>query len=170
MQDLPEAFAKIPDKRDIRILVPGAGLGRLVLELASRGYNIEGNEISYHALLASSWILNQTEQAEQHSLYPLAFDFSNSNFLSRADQLEMVEIPDIHPATVLAEPNAPSCKTAIGRMKMTAADFLELYNSHPENKDKFDAVATVFFLDTAPDGIRYTETVRNCFKFWWYLE
>ena len=28
----------------------------------------------------------------------------------------------------------------------------------------FDAVATTFFVDTAPNVIRYTETVRNCLK------
>lgn len=36
-----------------RILVPGAGLGRLVYELCKAGYEVEGNEISYHQLFAS---------------------------------------------------------------------------------------------------------------------
>jgi hypothetical protein len=29
-----------------RILVPGAGLGRLAIELSSRGYSVEANECS----------------------------------------------------------------------------------------------------------------------------
>ncbi len=62
-----------------RVLVPGAGLGRLALEIASKGkYNLwyllirsgirltpnlpgyaaQGNEFSYHMLFASNFILN----------------------------------------------------------------------------------------------------------------
>mmetsp|Transcript_31082 Transcript_31082/g.57427 ORF Transcript_31082/g.57427 Transcript_31082/m.57427 type:complete len:296 (+) Transcript_31082:112-999(+) len=41
-----------------RILVPGAGVGRLALELSSRGYEVQGNEFSLHMLLASDFLLN----------------------------------------------------------------------------------------------------------------
>lgn len=34
-----------------RVLVPGAGLGRLPLEIAARGYSCQGNEFSYFMLL-----------------------------------------------------------------------------------------------------------------------
>ena len=50
-------------KQHHQILVPGAGLGRLVLELCSLGYVIQGNEISYHQMLASNYILNCTQRA-----------------------------------------------------------------------------------------------------------
>ena len=33
-----------------------------------------------------------------------------------------------------------------------------------EYKDAFDAVATVFFIDTAPNLINYIETVKHCLK------
>lgn len=46
---------------------------------------------------------------------------------------------------------------------MSASDFLLLYGSE-DQKDRFDAVATVFFLDTAPNIIRYIEVVQNCLK------
>lgn len=36
------------------MLVPGAGLGRLPLEIASRGYACQGNEFSYYMLLTRS--------------------------------------------------------------------------------------------------------------------
>ena len=48
-------------------------------------------------------------------------------------------------------------------MSMSASDFLLLYGSE-EQKDGFDAVATVFFLDTAPNVIRYLEVIRNCLR------
>jgi len=46
---------------------------------------------------------------------------------------------------------------------MSASDFLCLYGGD-DYIDTFDAVATVFFLDTAPNVIRYLETIRNCLK------
>jgi carnosine N-methyltransferase len=48
-------------------------------------------------------------------------------------------------------------------MSMSASDFLSLYED-AAHKDAYDAVATVFFLDTAPNPIRYIETIRNCLK------
>jgi len=41
-----------------RICVPGAGVGRLALELVRNGYAVQGNEFSLHMLLASDFILN----------------------------------------------------------------------------------------------------------------
>ncbi|POM63120.1 N2227 domain containing hypothetical protein [Phytophthora palmivora] len=41
-----------------RVLLPGAGLGRLALEIASKGYAVQGNEFSYQMLFASNFILN----------------------------------------------------------------------------------------------------------------
>jgi hypothetical protein len=50
-----------------------------------------------------------------------------------------------------------------GEMSMSASDFLLLYGNE-EQRDRFDAVATVFFLDTAPNIIRYIEAIRNCLR------
>ena len=46
---------------------------------------------------------------------------------------------------------------------MSAADFIVLYGSS-DQAESFEAVATVFFIDTAPNLIRYIETIRNCLK------
>ena len=53
-----------------RVLVPGAGLNRLALELASRGYCAQGNEFSYFMLLVSNYVLNSSEEAECMTIYP----------------------------------------------------------------------------------------------------
>lgn len=49
-----------------KVLVPGAGLGRLVLEICACGYAAEGNEFSYQMLFVSNYMLNHvdTEVAE----------------------------------------------------------------------------------------------------------
>ncbi|KAH9821962.1 carnosine N-methyltransferase-like [Teratosphaeria destructans] len=145
------------------LLVPGAGLGRLVIELCSRGYSVEGNEISYHQLLASSYILNFTRQAGQHTLYPWALAFSNH--LTRANQLQSVAVPDVHPGTEL-EARSQALQSEVHcseRLSMSAGDFCEIYRRE-ENEDTFDAVVTCFFIDTAPNFLRYLETIKTCLK------
>lgn len=148
-------------RSDVRVLVPGAGLGRLMFDICAAGYAAEGNEISYHQLLASSWVLNHSEGARQHALYPFALQFSN--IISRNQQLQKVMIPDVHPATAMAQAQNEDGTSSFGNMSMSAADFIPLY-SQESQKEAFDAVATVFFIDTSPNLIRYIETIRNCLK------
>ncbi|KAF2621723.1 methyltransferase [Macroventuria anomochaeta] len=148
------------DRSDLKVLVPGAGLGRSVFNICQAGFSVEGNEISYHELMASSLILNHTQKAGQFSIAPFAL--SCSNHLSRADQFQTFAVPDIHPGTALATEQG-SKVPAHERMSMSTGDFCVLYSS-PDYKDTFDAVAAVFFIDTAPNVIRYIEAVRNCLK------
>ncbi|PKY06029.1 putative trehalase [Aspergillus campestris IBT 28561] len=160
LRDLKEEFAKEnATEEEIKVLVPGAGLGRLVFEVCRAGFAAEGNEISYHQLLASSWILNHTSGPQQHTLYPFALQFSNLQ--SREQQLQTVQIPDIHPGAAMYESLQEGGH--FGTMSMSAADFVVLYSS-PSNKEQYDAVATVFFIDTAPNLIRYVETIHHCLK------
>ncbi|KAE8554102.1 hypothetical protein EYB25_002640 [Talaromyces marneffei] len=148
-------------RSDYRVLVPGAGLGRLVFDLCAVGYAAEGNEISYHQLLASSWVLNHSRGAKQHALYPFAVHFSN--ILSRKQQLQKIMIPDVHPASAMSLARNEDGSTSFGGMSMSAADFIALYSSESQ-RHAFDAVATVFFIDTSPNLIRYIETIKNCLK------
>jgi carnosine N-methyltransferase len=46
----------------ISILHPGCGMGRLVFDFALEGYKSQGNEFTYFMLLASNWILNNSER------------------------------------------------------------------------------------------------------------
>lgn len=148
------------DRSDIKVLVPGAGLGRSVFDICQAGFSVEGNEISYHELMASSLILNHTDTAEQFIIAPFAL--SCSNHLSRADQFQAFAVPDIHPGTTLAM-DAGSKIPAHERLSMSTGDFCVLYSS-TDYKEAFEAVATVFFIDTAPNIVRYIQAVRNCLK------
>jgi carnosine N-methyltransferase len=153
-----EKVAKGLGDQPMNVLVPGAGLGRLVFELCLKGYEAEGNEISYHQLLASSYILNCCERAGKHTLYPWIQSFSNHQ--TRAHHLRGYPVPDVHCATELALAQKAGSK---GSMSMCAADFLCLYGDE-SHADTYDAVATVFFLDTAPNLIRYLQTLFHCLK------
>lgn len=146
-----------------RVLVPGAGLGRLVFEICLAGYTVEGNEISYHQLLASQYLLNYTQRAGQHELYPWALSFSNHQ--TRADQLRSVAVPDVHPGATLeaAEQEQQFEVHYSERMSMSTGDFCVIYRQ-PACKDAFDAVASCFFIDTAPNVIHYIETIKHCLR------
>ena len=41
-----------------RVLVPGTGLSRLLMEVVERGYGGQGNEFSYQMFLVSNYMLN----------------------------------------------------------------------------------------------------------------
>lgn len=47
------------DRGQIKVLVPGSGLGRLTYEIAHRGFYSEGNEFSYFMLVGANFILNK---------------------------------------------------------------------------------------------------------------
>ncbi|KAL2268524.1 hypothetical protein VTJ83DRAFT_3370 [Remersonia thermophila] len=142
------------------VLVPGAGLGRLVFELCRAGCDAEGNEISYHQLLASSYILNCCPRAGNHTLYPWIHTFSNHK--TRANHLRGYAVPDVHCASELTRTEEAEGRP-VGTMSMSAADFLCLY-AQEDRADAYDAVASVFFLDTAPNLIRYLETIFHCLR------
>lgn len=153
-----------PSERDtVRVLIPGAGLGRLLLETCAAGYSTEGNEISYHQLLMSNWILNNQPVAGRHTLYPWALNFSNHT--SRSNQLQRFEVPDVAPMGLLnAGSEAVNARVPPWeRLSMTAGDFCVLYRE-TEYQQAFQAVLTCFFIDTAPNVISYIETVKSCLQ------
>lgn len=62
MEDLQFYNVGSSDRTQIRVLVPGAGLGRLAWEIAARGYTCQGNEFSLFMLFASNFILNRCNE------------------------------------------------------------------------------------------------------------
>ena len=154
---LEDLATYLPPSPRRSILIPGAGLGRLILDLTLNGYLTTGNEISYHQLLASNWILNHTAHAEQYSLHPFATTFTN--LFTRQQQLKQVQIPDIHPATAIAERTQTG--QSVGEMNMHAGDFATTYTSASQTS-AFSAVVSVFFIDTAPNLLKYISAVQNC--------
>lgn len=70
-------------------------------------------------------------------------------------------IPDEWPGDLHSKDDAVS--DSGGNMSMTSGDFCVLYSSK-EYAATFDAITTVFFIDTAPNLIRYIETIRDCLR------
>lgn len=132
-------------------LVPGAGLGRLALEISCLGFKSQGNEFSYYMMICSSFILNQTQAIGEWTIHP--WIHSNCNSLSDADQLRPVSIPDIHPASAGITEGFSMC----------GGDFVEVYGD-PAQVGAWDAVVTCFFLDTAHNIVEYIEIISKILK------
>ena len=129
------------ETRRPRVLIPGAGLGRLCYEVALRGYEAQGNEWSYFMLLGSNFILNRPPDLPPFTIQPWVHQQSvrssnpsrarnalsvflmarlPQNVLAAADQLRKVNVPDVAP-TAAPPPD--------GSLSMCAGDFVEVYGS-----------------------------------------
>ncbi|KAH9449839.1 hypothetical protein Pst134EA_019732 [Puccinia striiformis f. sp. tritici] len=154
--DRLERFAEsssghISQKSDIRVLVPGSGLARLVWEIAHRGFTAQGNEVSYPMLLASNLVLNHSESIDQWSIYPFIHSFSNLSCIDHL--LKQVKFPDV---LVPEVSNRQDFGISVG-------EFTEIFASSNEH-EKWDAIVTCFFLDTAQNIVEYIRRIHQILK------
>ena len=155
LNDLKLFFQDRPKKDfedGINVLVPGAGLGRLMFEIAKLGFKSQGNEFSYYMLLCSNYIFNNTTKENEFTIQPLIHSFSN--IYNEESPFKKILVPDVNLAEELS-------KTDTGEMSMVAGEFCRVY------KDKinfFDSIVTCYFIDTANNIIQYIETIHNILK------
>ncbi|KAK7678716.1 hypothetical protein QCA50_018298 [Cerrena zonata] len=149
-------FQNIPtaERGKLRVLVPGAGLGRLAWDIANMGFACQGNEFSHYMLLASFFILNRTETINQHTIYPYVHSFSNIR--DKAALLRGVTIPDVNPSSLPQNSN----------FSLVAGDFEEIYGAeeHEEGDPQageWDAIMTCFFIDTAKNIVNYLRIIHR---------
>ncbi|KAJ7075566.1 N2227-domain-containing protein [Mycena belliarum] len=131
----------------VRVLIPGAGLGRLAHDVAALGFTAQGNEFSHYMLLASHFVLNRTTAVGAHTLYPYVHTFSNT---PTADALlRPIAIPDVLPSDL---PDGAD-------FSLVAGDFEEVYTDAAQ-QGAWDAVLTCFFIDTAKNVTSYLRTLH----------
>ncbi|KAG8236240.1 hypothetical protein J437_LFUL010993, partial [Ladona fulva] len=149
IEELEKHFPEsIRSKREHRVLVPGAGLGRLAYEIASRGFTCQGNEFSLFMLFGSNFILNRCEGPNSLQVHPWVHQ--SVNCLKSEDQTRGVRFPDVN----------PSCLPPQAQFSMAAGDFLEIY----VDKNYWDCVATCFFIDCANNVVAFIETIYKILK------
>ena len=139
-------------EKGINVLSPGAGLGRLMYEIAKLGFKSQGNEFSYYMLLCSNYIFNNTTKKDEFTIQPLIHSFSN--IYNEEDPFKKIMIPDENLAEELS-------KTDTGEMSMVAGEFCRVYK---EYINYFDSIVTCYFIDTANNIIEYIETIYNILK------
>ena len=105
-------------EKGINVLVPGAGLGRLMYEIAKLGFKSQGNEFSYYMLLCSNYIFNNTTKENEFVIQPLIHSFSN--IYDEEAPFKKIMIPDENLAEELS-------KTDTGEMSMVAGEFCRVY-------------------------------------------
>lgn len=153
LNELENIFKRVDleARGNIKVLVPGSGLGRLAFEIVSMGFSTQGNEFSYFMLVTSNYILNHIKTTNAFEIYP--WIHQSLNMPSIDSQTKKVLIPDIVTANV--PPTAD--------FSMVGGDFVEVYAS--ENfKEYHDIVVTCYFLDTAKNVYEYIKVIGTTLK------
>ncbi|KAK3930197.1 Carnosine N-methyltransferase [Frankliniella fusca] len=136
------------DPGNIKVLVPGAGLGRLAFELARNGYQCQGNEFSLFMLFASNFVLNGIRSTNAYEVFP--WIHQANNVLKAESQIRGILFPDVNPSDL----------PPTSQFSMAAGDFQEVYVD-PEH---WDCVATCFFIDCGHNIVSFIETIYNILK------
>lgn len=136
-----------------RVLVPGAGLGRLVYEASARGYYALGVESSFFMLLPAHYVL-RTLLVERRSvaIHPFAHDVANRR--NARDLSRTVSLPD---ASLLSAESLPTPPP------MVAAEFGSVA-SEPRHAGRWDALLSCFFVDAYPDVTQAVAHVRSVLR------
>ena len=133
------------------VLVPGAGLGRLVFDLASAGYAATGVESSYLMLVPAWYIIQRLLHAgrgDGASIQP--YVHQTSNVQSAAHLTRVVAIPG-EPGT-RARPAKPLA------MRLVANRF-EALSADSDHAGAWDAVATCFLVDACASVLEVIDGV-----------
>lgn len=133
-----------------KILVPGAGLGRLSYEIAAMGFEAVANEYSFYQSLAHLWMLSIPNSMPRGSftLHPYINWWSHQR--TTASLLRGVVFPD----TPLSSP-------ALEKLSLIDGDFTTAFYAE---FGTYDVVVTLFFIDTARNIVDYLDKIHEVLK------
>ena len=159
---------------DLRVLIPGAGLGRLAFEVSTcrdlieNGVvpKVEANDSSVTMIFATQNVMKmlqqQQQQGEQNQLQSAIFPFVSDPQVNEIDarkRFEMEVFPDecaigsyqrYYELTGEEHPN----------LSFTVGDFVSIY-SQETKESQYDVVATSFFIDTATNIYEYIFIIKH---------
>ncbi|KAK6840329.1 hypothetical protein PG995_016083 [Apiospora arundinis] len=145
-----------------RVLLPGAGLGRLGYEVAELGgFEVTINEWSTYMIAAYRY-LEANHAPESHAFHP--FIDSLSHHATTADLKRQVQFPEPQ------QPDADADAAAVlindpSRVLLVEGDFTTVFSSSPdEEEQKYDVIVTYFFLDTARNLLNYLDTISRLLR------
>ena len=136
---------------DFKVLVPGTGCSRMTFELAKRGFNVECNDFCYIYILFSDYLFNYSKKNSE-IFCPNIDSFSNvfdSEFITKK-----YSFPDVDIREELKNANAK-------QIIFTKGDFLKLFKGQ---KEKYNAIITLFFIDVSKNIIEYVEIMHDLLK------
>ncbi|KDQ23047.1 hypothetical protein PLEOSDRAFT_35475 [Pleurotus ostreatus PC15] len=148
-----EVLERVPgdERKEQRVLVPGAGLGRLAWEISQlAGFDTTANELSYYMILAFRFLLSPTatNRVNQHIIQPYSHWFSHQK--SNNALFRSIAFPDALPRLsptfhlleedfLLLQPpsTTPSPHAFYSSEEITSLDA------------GYDYIVTLFFIDTS---------------------
>ncbi|KAF7294082.1 N2227 domain-containing protein [Mycena kentingensis (nom. inval.)] len=147
-----EVLRRDDDRSGKRVLVPGAGLGRLAWEISELGFlETSANELSYFMMLALRLLLSPstTSRLNQHTIHPYAQWFSHQR--SNDSLFRGIAFPDALPRL------SP-------RFTLLDSDFLKLRRPpatpvQPDQTSGYDYITTLFFIDTSTNILATLEQI-----------
>lgn len=116
---------------------------------------MQGSDFSLHMLMASDFILNGTSKKDSFGISPWLSE--TKNVLSLEKRARTVLVPDIDPTSMAKRFQE---KGAVPDFAMHAGEFVSLY-SKPEEVGQWNAIASCFFLDTAPCITKYVRVMYD---------
>ncbi|KAH6886236.1 N2227-like protein-domain-containing protein [Thelonectria olida] len=133
------------DSIPVKILLPGAGLGRLGFDIAALGgFKVTINEWSMYMNVAYRYLeANRARHGE--SVYPFIDGWSHH--ASEADMHRKLVFPDV---TINAS-----------AVLMVEGDFTTAFK---DQAGRYDVVLTYFFIDTARNLMTYFDTIKKVLK------
>ncbi len=144
-------FPDTKQRYNIKILVPGTGLSRLLYEIAKLGFDSYGLEVSYFMLITSNFLLNENISKNQFLIQPYIHSFNN--LYKEEDAFKIYSIPDVN---IKEELNK-----SLGKLELIPVDFI---NHLKDKNNYYEGIVTSFFIDTANNIIEFIELIYNSLK------
>uniref|UniRef100_A0A914QXH5 carnosine N-methyltransferase n=1 Tax=Panagrolaimus davidi TaxID=227884 RepID=A0A914QXH5_9BILA len=151
IRGLVERFPTKNQRHEIQVLVPGSGLSRLAWDISRLGFSTLANEFDFSMIVMANYLLNSKLKQNSLSIYPYIIERLNS--WSYEDQVRKVTVPDI-------DMSSNQLLTRENTFSFAMGDFLEVFS----DGEQFDAVVSVFFLDTAKNPVAYIRAMYNLLK------
>lgn len=145
-----------------RVIIPGAGLGRLVWEVAMAGYEAVGIENAMTIVLAGSYVINRLlSTGREAAIHPFAaLGAGPCNTQAGADVGRAVRVPDSDASARFAEATraaeADGSQHPHERLQVITGDFRAVARATAGGAD---AVLTCFFIDACGDPAGAIEAV-----------
>ncbi|KAK2765115.1 hypothetical protein FQN54_008814 [Arachnomyces sp. PD_36] len=149
LETLQDKFPNRTDENPVRILVPGAGVGRLAHDIAELGgFEVTANEWSSYMNLAYRYLTSNSSTTQlSTTIHPFIDWWSHQP--STSELHREISFPDV-PIDPLS-------------VNLVEGDFTTAFQ-RPEDTNSFDIIVTLFFIDTARNLVSYLETIHRLLK------
>ncbi|PPR00068.1 hypothetical protein CVT24_008970 [Panaeolus cyanescens] len=149
------------ERGNLKVLVPGCGLGRLAWEISELGFETTANELSFFMTLAFRFLLSPTTTTtpNEHSLRPYSHWFSHQR--TNDSLFRRLPFPDVVPRL------GP-------KLHLLEQDFLTIPAPPSLSWDKatpasaseggYDYIVTLFFIDTSLDVFTTMRHIYNLLR------